>query len=191
MKKNKWQELTTSQKIGYIRDYYTVHIIAAVLAIAAVGWALNHYVFNPPPRTFVNIAFYGQFVSEEMRDFIAEDLTNSLVEEGTNYAIFVDNYFTTGNMEFDMATTQRMVAMVAAREIDILIIAPGEADSYIDAGFARYIHDFEEFAYFGNLAERFGADFGGWTLIVMSNSDRDNNVRAFLDYTLFFYDYAD
>jgi hypothetical protein len=203
MDRHKWQGLTMRQKIGFIRDYYIVHIIAAVFAVAAVGWALNHYVFNPPPRTFVNISFYGQFVSEDLRGAMAQNLTNSLVDEDANYVVVVDNFFTTGDMQFDMAMAQRMVAMMTAREVDILIIAPGEADEYIERGFARDLSDMlpapiiellgsiESFCFFSNLARQFGVDFQGWTLIVVSNTVRDEQVSAFLDYILVFYELCD
>jgi len=196
----KFKSLTLRQKIGYIRDYYTIHIIVAIVAVAAVGWTLNHYIFNPPPRTFINISFYGQFVSEGLRITLAENLTNSLVEEDANYIVVVENFFTSGDMQFDMAMSQRMVAMASARELDILIIAPGAADNFLEAGFAQdlsnmlsmdemaQLSNIAYFPYFSNLATQFSGDFDGWTMIVMSNSGRDVAVRSFLDYTLLFFD---
>ena len=216
MKKSEWQGMTTHQKIGYIRDYYTLHIIAAVLTIAAVGWALNHYIFNPPPSTFVNISFYGQLIPDELRAAISADLTNSLVEEGVNYVVVVDNFFITSDPQFDMAMTQRLVAMVAARELDILVISPGEVYDFIEGGFAQDLRDvfsvnelarffdmgnamvsvdnmpaglqLAYFPYFRDLGQRLWLNFDGWTLIVLTNSERDGAVQAFLNYTLFYYE---
>jgi len=57
----KLKGMTLAEKIGYIRDYYTLHIIAGIVAIAIVIGGLNHYIFNPPPQTFLNVSFHGQF----------------------------------------------------------------------------------------------------------------------------------
>jgi len=182
MKKDKWRMLTTRQKIGFIRDYYTIHIVAALLTLAAVGWALNHYVINPPPRTFINISFYGGLVPENMRAELATNLTNSLVPDGENYTVMVDNFFVIGDPQFDMAMTQRMMAMVAASEIDIIIFAPGQVYDYIEAGFAAEVYDMADFMYFRDFARLFDGDFDYWTMIVMTNSRRYDEVRAFFDY---------
>lgn len=211
----KFKGLTTVEKIGYIRDYYTLHIIAGILAIAAVGWALNHYVFNPPPQTFINVSFFGQFVSEDFRNVFAEDLTVNLIDPSANQRAMVDNFFSTGNNpEFDMAMTQRMVAMVAATEIDVFIIAPDEIDGLIGGGFgsdlrvvlhpdafgqlyeigAIYFNEIliplgikvEHLPYFQNLTADFDLDFSGWALVVLPNSVRDLAVNSFLDHILFF-----
>ena len=206
----KLKGMTTQQKIAYIRDYYTLHIIAAVVAVAAMGWALNHYVFNPPPRTFINISFYGQFVSTNLREILAEDLTAALVDEGANYIVFVDNFFAADDdPQFAMAMAQRMAAMMTAREIDIFIIGPGAAEGFIEAGFALDLHEvltraqlarLEDMGavktvesaplglrpaylpYFYGLAQQFGGNFDGWTLIVMSNNDRCDAVQTFIDF---------
>jgi hypothetical protein len=216
MTKHKWQSMTLRQKIEHIREYYTPHIIAAALAIAAVGWILNHYIFNPPPSTFVNISFYGQMLPEEQRVAISTDLTSSLVAEDVNYVVMVDNFFFTGEPQFDIAITQRFAAMTAARELDILIFSPGETQEFIEGGFARdlrYVLSAEEmarlgemgdavisdgdvpfgikpayFPYFRDLEQRHGTNFDGWMLIVMINSERDEAVQAFLNLTLLFYE---
>ena len=196
----KFKSLTPRQKIGFIRDYYTLHIIAAILVIAAVGWSLNNFIFNPPPRTFINISFYGQFIPEELRTILSEELTYILVKEGGNYTVIVDNFFSTGDMQFDLVMSQRMVAMVTARELDVLVISPGEADDFVNAGFARdlgdmlsadkisQLDDIGHFAFFSNFGQQFGGSFEGWRLIALSNSEREEAVRAFFDYILFFHD---
>ena len=197
---SKFKSLTRRQKIGYIRDYYTAHIIAAAIVIAVVGWGLNHYIFNPPPRTFLHISFYGQFVEEDLRGTLARDLTNSFVEESENYAVFVENFFVSGDMQFDLAMSQRMMALVSARELDIIIIMPGREGVFIEAGFARDLRELvtadEEifslpmryFPNIQNLARQLEENFDNWTLIVMSNSERDEAVRTFFDYSFLFYD---
>ena len=196
---SKFKALTTRQKIGYIRDYYSIHIIAAAVVIAIISWGLNHYIFNPPPRTFINISFYGRFVPEDLRMTLAENLTNSLVEEGENYAVMIENFFSSGDIQFDMAMSQRMLALMTAREIDVLIITPGAEDGFMEAGFALDLREFiaadEEilslsmiyFPDFQDLVRQFEEDFDDWTLIVMSNSERYDAVRTFLNYSLLLY----
>jgi len=210
MNRLKDKNLTTKQKIGYIRDYYTLHIVAVILGLAAVGWMLNHYIFNPPPRTFINISFYGGFVPDDLRVELAEHLTANLVHEDENYTAVVDNFFETGDPQFDMALTQRMVAMVSARELDIFLMNPADADGFIEAGFARDLREaasaaalarFDDmgvkiigdddvpiglrpayFDLFRGISRPPGLDFDGWMLIVMTNSERDDAVRAFFDF---------
>jgi len=194
----KFKALTTQQKIGYIRDYYTIHIVATVATIAILIWGLNHYIFNPPPSTFVNISFYGQFVPEELRSMFAEDLTNSLVAEGENYAVVVENFFTSGDPQFDMAVSQRMVALITARELDVFIVAPGRIEGFLETGFARVLSDMlavddiarlddlANLSYFNSFGYEFWVNFDRWTMIVMANTARDEAVGAFLDYVLLF-----
>ena len=211
----KLKGMTMRQKIGYIRDYYTIHIVAAIAAIAAMGWILNHYVFNPPPNTFINISFYGQFIPDEQRIAFADGLTANLVEEGENYAVFIDNFFIANDPQFDMAMTQRFMAMVSARAMDILIISPGGEDEFFEGGFAQSLLEVfsademeifygmdsviigendvpvglrpAQFSYFIDLGRQLGINFDGWALIVLINSERDEAVRTFFDYTLFYY----
>jgi|GEM_PF-2485167 len=213
----KFKNLTFRQKIGYVRDYYTVHIIALAFALAALGWGLNHYIFNPPPRTFVNVSFYGRHIPEELRSLIASDLTQVLVQGDVNYAVITDNFFTSGNMQFDMAMSQRMMAMITAREIDILIVSPSEVYAYFDIGLALDLSEIlsgdilaqlsdaivtgqdhegnagvmglliENSPYFSNMEWDFGGNFNGWTLIVLSNAHRDDAIRAFINHTLLSY----
>jgi len=205
----KLKGMTLAEKIGYIRDYYTLHIIAGVVAIAIIVWGLNHYILNPPPQTFLNVSFFGQFVPEDLRNTFAENLAESLINPNENYRVLVDIFFATGiNPEFDMAMTQRMVAMVAAAEIDVFIIAPNEAESLFIEGFGldlremlhpdvfRQLYDMDAINFNEHLIpsslqmeylpyfQDFGVDFSDWVLVILPNTVREVAVSAFIDHIL-------
>jgi len=211
----KFKGLTMAEKIGYVRDYYTWHIIAGIIAIAIFGWSLNHYVLNPPPQTFLNVSFLGQFVPEDLRNNFEVNLSENILDDHVNYRIVVDNFFFAGNdPSFDMAMTQRMIAMVAAAQLDIFIIAPDEIQGIHNQGFSTNLREvlnpvvfanlyeieaiafnealapfglkLESLLYFNNFASGFGIDFSDWVLVVLPNSTRDLAVHAFIDHVLSF-----
>lgn len=135
--RKKIKELTFKQKIEYIKNYYSFHIIGSIIFIAIVGWALNHYIFNPPPRTFINVSFYGPFISHELREIFSDDLNLHIVDQELgNYAAVVDNFFFSGDPQMDMAITQRFMAMVSIADLDILIISPDQKEWLIGFGLA-------------------------------------------------------
>jgi len=132
---SKFAGLNFRQKLGYIKDYYTIHIICGIAAVVVVFFALNHYVFNPPPATFINASFYGHFVSLDISDAFAAEIDANLIDD-PNFTAVVDSFYYTDDMLWNMAIRQRFSAMMISQELDILIFHTDFEDDVYGLGFA-------------------------------------------------------
>ena len=106
----------------YIWDYYKLHIIAGLIIAILVGNFLNDTIINPPARPVLTIAWMGPPLIEDASDAFSRSLSD-LLEDPAREAVNIANFTPIGDMQFDIANSQRFAAMTAAREID-LIIAP-------------------------------------------------------------------
>ena len=139
-KSSKMAGLTFRQKLGYIRDYYTLHIVAGLVLFAVVGWGINHFIINPPPATFINVSFYGVSLPRGFTETIRSDLEENLTcAEG--YVILVDNFYYGSDTRLNLTMHQRFGAMVATGQLDVLLVAPGEVERLYNFGFARNLNE--------------------------------------------------
>ena len=145
VEKSKMKEMSFREKLEYIREYYFWHLLFGGLTIAIVIWALNFYVFNPPPQLGLGVAFYGVGVARPILDRLENDMTAALIDEDAHYVVVSTNFFQTeADPEFTMAMMQQFSALVTAQQIDVMIVHPDVYMSLFAQGFAldlRYVFD--------------------------------------------------
>jgi len=120
--RNKLREMTFKKKLEYIWDYYKFPIIGFFVVLIFIGSLLNIRYFNPPPGTALFVAWSAGFATEEQLDDLKNILGERIIDEAENEEVSISLFLESEvNPAFSSANAQRLVAMVAAGEIDVFI----------------------------------------------------------------------
>lgn len=117
----KAKDMTFKEKLSYFWYYYKVHTIAAVLIII-FG---TSFIYNIVTAKDYN--FYGIMLNSSTLD--GEAMETSFGEyaglDMENYDCFIDTLSTLSYQsqnEYDMATFQKMVALVQSKDLDVMVL---------------------------------------------------------------------
>ena len=122
LERAKLQGRPFKEKYAYVVEYYRIHIFAGILAIVLVLYTLNALVWNPAPKPYLFITVNGDYVSYEVFQGMAEELDEIFVPAGENLTFTFDNFYSTPeDPTMDYNNMQKFAAMIAARQIDIII----------------------------------------------------------------------
>ena len=131
--KAKLSQMTFSEKLSYIFEYYRIHIIVAILILAAVIGIVHHFMTYVQYKFYcmvINSSEYNQSVESEIHDAlgmakhdgfsITSDLyTNETANMG-GYGNRLDIYVMAGQLDFaftDEEGVDYLVKMGAVRDI--------------------------------------------------------------------------
>ena len=125
----KMKDMTWKERFAYYWEYYKVHTIVTIVAIIAIVCTI---------RTLVNTkdyAFYGLMLNAySLSSDVMSDTFSEYAGIDTNtYECFMDTTSTLtyeNPTEFDMATMQRIVAVVQTKELDAVIFDSQCFDQY-------------------------------------------------------------
>jgi len=137
----KLREMDFKAKAAYIWEYYKIHLIAICLIFVAIGSLLNHFVFNPPPSSALFIAWSSGFIQDEQMNYLSSRLTEHIVDEDVNEIVEISMFVTGGDPSMEMASVQRLVAMIAAGTIDVFILDSQLLKEYSENGFIQPMDD--------------------------------------------------
>jgi len=119
----KLREMSFKEKLEHIWEYYKFYLIGLVIILVIIGSLINAWFINPRPKTALFLSWNTGFVLYEQLDELSESLTIRLVDEKENEVVTATQMLTsTDDPTINMASQQRMIAMVAAGEIDVFII---------------------------------------------------------------------
>jgi len=128
----KLRELSFKEKIEYIWDYYKWHIIITSVILIILGSLFNSRVLNPAPKTVLNISWNTRFATEGQLAVLSDALKARIVEEESNEKVEVMPFLL---IEDDpmiaMAEISRLVAMLAAGQIDVFILDEQQMTEYM------------------------------------------------------------
>jgi len=121
----KLREFTFKKKMVYIWDYYKFQLIVIALVLAIIGSIINSVFINPAPQTVLFISWNAGFVTDEVLTDLSDVMKERILDETKNETVdVVLNVTTGGDPTFNMASTQRLMAMLAAGTIDVFILDP-------------------------------------------------------------------
>lgn len=117
----KAKDMTFKEKLSYFWYYYKVHTFAAVLIII-FGTAFIHNIV-----TAKDYNFYGIMLNSSMLDGDAMEASFGEYAglDMENYDCFIDTLSTLSYQsqnEYDMATFQKLVALVQSKELDVMVL---------------------------------------------------------------------
>ena len=127
--------MSFKEKREYIWVYYKIHIIIAVFILIIAGGLINSWFINPPKKDYINIAWMGAYEPYEQLDALAAAFTGALVQDDKKETAVIIPYFYSGEPSYDAAMTNRLMAMVSAREVDIFITDKESLDELTGAGY--------------------------------------------------------
>lgn len=171
--KKNFKELNTKKKIEHIKEYYTIHIISAVIGIIFIYSLFNIWVINPPMKPFINLTIIGQVVDDEKADQLKEELNDRFPEYTNEKETILIDKTNVGNGKDPnviMAMQTRLTAGIQTKDIDIIV-----ADS-------NFIRQYGEMATFMDLEQVFTKEefenisFDKMKLSIIER-DSDDNVK--------------
>lgn len=121
------KSLKGKKRWDHIWDYYKIHIIAILTLLAILSYSI-YLAANPPPTTTLAVAWkYGPQLME-FSDILSDELTERLMLQLEHERAFVSPMFFIGEPQFDMAMHARFTAMLAARDLDIVIATAAQIE---------------------------------------------------------------
>lgn len=155
--KKKFKTLSFSEKIHYIKDYYSIHILAVlILCVVVVAVYCTYQAKNYDTELYVvlvnndksvwdeDIDSYEQLLSNEFARHLGIDNDTRRVEIDNNYTI---DYET--DPEMSAYSAESLVAMIYGAHVDVLIGDQKALDYFCD----------EEGTFFFTLDEIFDKEF--------------------------------
>lgn len=124
-KKNWFKELTFKEKLHYIWDYYKIHIIVGLLLI----YVLTTFTLSMINRKeyVLNIALIGESVDFDRLSQFSHEVTKELVGNPSDKKEALVDFYklmrdSQGELILDPASTQKLIARIAAKQIDVIIL---------------------------------------------------------------------
>jgi len=136
--KEKLREMTFKKKLEYIWDYYKLPIISVCAGLILLGSFINTRYINPPPGSALFIAWSAGFATEEQINSLKEVLDEQIADEDENKEVFISMFF---DSEFDPAAIQRLMAMLAAGEIDVFVFNKPMMEEYSAQEFIQPLYN--------------------------------------------------
>lgn len=122
LEKKKLSEMTIKEKLDYIWEYYKYPIVGIIFVAALVGSIINNVFINPPKNVFAHMVFYNDYVSEETSDGFSDKLTEHLITDKEEEQILITYLMISqDDLQASIAMSQKFVAMIASKEIDLII----------------------------------------------------------------------
>jgi hypothetical protein len=115
--------MNTSEKISYIWEYYKYHILLTIMAIAVVASFVVGRINHKEIVLNVNISTKG--INYDTLNKLVTDSNNALIEKGDKKEVQI-LYNNTALGDMTIAIKQKMVAEIAAAELDILVLSKEE-----------------------------------------------------------------
>ncbi len=142
-KEIKDQNMTWKQKLDHIWEYYRLPIIGIAIGLFVVGSIINTVFINPPKKPYVYLAFVGTYIPDVKLSEFAASLGETLDFDKETLQVDHANFFSVENdPQTNMAMSQKLYAMLAARELDVLICTKAETQGFIEAEFIGKLDQF-------------------------------------------------
>ena len=128
---DKFKQMPFNKKVEHIWQYYRVPIFLIVFFTVLVGWLINDIFINPAPRTYTGVAFYDNYVNNEITSGLRDSFTEKYVPEGENLQVKFSSYYDVESdptVAVDMA--QKFEMLLYAKEIDIIVTGKNPKTEY-------------------------------------------------------------
>lgn len=129
---HKMKEMTLQDKIWYIWEYYKFHIAGVILAIMFLS-VFAHSVYNTTIHPALHCIILNNQSPEELNTSILEQDFHELMGFGKKEPIYTESmYIAYGDQatEYSYASMAKISALVASKELDILMGDPENISHY-------------------------------------------------------------
>ena len=139
-----FKKMTFKEKAGHIVMYYRYHIMIGIAVIAILAWALNHYVINPPKKSSLTLLFHTSIMDSDKVDDAQTALNEAFPElctEDKEIQITTLATATGGDPQVEYATVMKAMAMVSAKELDLIV---ADKETGLQAVASEYLRPLDE-----------------------------------------------
>ena len=128
---DKLKKMNGRQKLAYFNDYYRNKIIIILITVGILV-SFFHTILSPRPEVVVSIAVVNDYWDESGLTKLSEDLSKHLeLKDGEKKLQIDDSYFLKeSGLGNEVANTQRLVAKIAAGDINIIIADKNKFDEF-------------------------------------------------------------
>lgn len=160
-----FKEMAFKEKIKYLWEYYRITAFWTVVG-AVIGINFLVAIFTPPKTYAVDITLAGQLYSSELEE------TSKVLEEeyDTSLSVNMVDWNTMGQME--MAVMQKIPLLITTKQLDILGIATGAFDAYLQQTGTDMFIALDTIPAFKELIE----EYKDQVLVAGYNKDEDFNI---------------
>lgn len=118
-----FKTMTFKEKVAHIFTYYRIPIIAGVLGLIVLGWALNHYVIHPPKKPSVQMITLSDDGLYPYTDVMTKVLNERLPQLVTDRTEILAEAFDIdpSDSSTSYAYSMKMVAMCEASNLDLVV----------------------------------------------------------------------
>ncbi|MBO5293443.1 MAG: hypothetical protein J6B10_09725 [Lachnospiraceae bacterium] len=131
----KWKDMTPKQKWGYFWEYYKIPTLVAICIIATVIVFVKDYI-EGQKETLLYAVFVNSNPMNDYEQLAAAFASYADIDLEQNH-VTIDSSVQSGgsNYQMDMASTQKMMAMVSAGTLDVFLGSEAAFCNYTDAGY--------------------------------------------------------
>lgn len=153
--KDKLREMTFKEKLTYLWEYYKLHALFTILAIAVIAYAVYEFV-TPDIETKLYVAVIDNPVEPEVLEDYEAGFAQYLQIDPKREEITLNPqfYFNTDG-DYAMNMRQVLVTYVAAQDVDIIIAPKSEFESYSYYGYMYSLSDLLPTDLYSKLSESF------------------------------------
>lgn len=122
VEQKKVRDMTFSGKIKYIWDYYKIHIIVAIVVIAALSFFIRDWIRSSRP-VYLNAEFMNTVLSYDGDSDITSDFLEYAGVDSEKYNCAIEtalNLQPGAGDQMTMASQQKILGLFSAGEIDVM-----------------------------------------------------------------------
>lgn len=155
-----FKKMTFKEKAGHIVMYYRYHILIGIAVIAILAWALNHYIINPPKKSSLTLLFHTSVMDSDKVPDVQQALNEAFPElctEDKEIQITTLGTASGGDPQVEYATVMKAMAMVSAKELDLIIADRETGLDDVASEYLKPLHEVfteEEMARLRELADQ-------------------------------------
>ncbi len=147
--KKAFRAMTWREKYEHIKEYYRMPIILGLVGIFMLGWILNHYIFNPPKKTSLNVTFHSFQVESDLAEDLKYQLNTVFPEfvdsrheaEVLTLSVGLDLVGGGGYSEQSYAVAMKLLALLETKDMDLIV---GNPACMASNGFNAYLMPLNE-----------------------------------------------
>lgn len=153
--KEKLSEMPFKGKMGYIWEYYKLHIFGAVAVIALIIYFI-YTVNHPTPSAKFYAAMINNSIDENVLKQYSDEFAKDLALNPKREAIEFNTsfYFTMGD-SVTLTLKQALMAYIQAKEVDVIIAPESQFYEYSYGGLLSKLSDQLPTDIYSSLADKF------------------------------------
>ena len=131
----KWKKMSRKEKLAYFNDYYRNKVIIGIIVIGFLASFL-YTVLSPKADVVVSVAVVNDYWDENKVNELQKQLADILgLKEGKQEILIDDSYYLDeSGMGNAVANTQKLVAKIAAGDINVIIADKAKFDDFASNG---------------------------------------------------------